>query len=89
MVRSMRQAAHAIAIHRVAGGGAREQCQRRREQREDDENGLGAAHREKGYHSLIHFVFAAVRASGEPSSGESLPWKGHEGRLGLLCCLLN
>ena len=56
VMRAMRQAAHAIAIRHARIHGARQQSQRRRQQRDNDENSLHPAHRGKLYHSRPRLV---------------------------------
>ncbi|MGD0544697.1 MAG: hypothetical protein ABSB65_09830 [Candidatus Acidiferrales bacterium] len=46
-MRPMDRATHSGATGHASGGAAGQQCQRRSEQREDNENGLSAAHIER------------------------------------------
>lgn len=64
MVRTVRQAAHAVTGHRIHTCRAGERGERRREQREDDEDGLSAAHRQEGYHSFMDLEFVKARRGG-------------------------
>jgi len=48
---AMRQAAHPVTIRHTRFIRARQQCQRRSQQRDNHENSLHAAHRQKFYHS--------------------------------------
>jgi hypothetical protein len=65
MVRSVRQAAHAvIAFHRVRSCRACEQRQRSEKEGDDHQDGLGAEHHEQDYHSSIDLQFRRVRTRG-------------------------
>jgi hypothetical protein len=54
MMRAVGQAAHAVAIHRGCRSGPGQQSQRGGKQRDDHEDGLGAAHGEEV--NTFHFL---------------------------------